>query len=199
MLMLASTQVLVAGPLLPPAPLVLRERLTPPTLTVVEALTMVMPAVGELKVTVHEPVPPAVVQLGAESVPGPEAMAKLIVVPSGALVYPPVPVLMFTWPVKVWLALISLVPSAAIETLASTQVLVAGPLLPPAPLVLRERLTPPTLTVVEALTMVMPAVAEVSVTVHEPVPPAVVQLGAESVPGPEAMAKLIVVPSGALT
>src|SRR6185503_17057612 len=168
MLMLASTQVLVAGPLLPPAPLVLRERLTPPTLTVVEALTMVMPAVGELKVTVHEPVPPAVVQLGAESVPGPEAMAKLIVVPSGALVYPPVPVLTLTWPVKVWLALISLVPSAAIETLASTQVLVAGPLLPADPLVVRLRLTPPTRRVARALTEEMPAVGELMVSVQVP-------------------------------
>ena len=72
-------------------------------------------------------------------------------------------------------------------------------LLPPDPLVVRLRLTPPTLMVVEALTLVMPAVAEVSVTEHEPVPPVVAQLGAESVPGPLAMAKPIVVPSGALT
>src|SRR5712692_8776566 len=106
---------------------------------------------------------------------------------------------MFTCPVKVCVALISLVPSGLIEMFASTQVLVAGPLLPAEPLVVRLSGTPPTVTVVEAFTTVTPATAEVSVVVQEPVAKSVRQLADPSEPGPLKIEKVIVVPAGAFT
>ena len=64
-----------------------------------------------------------------------------------------------------------------ISILASTQFLVAGPELPAAPSVVRSNRTPLTsISLTEALTIVVPTTAELSVTEHEPVPPAVKQL-----------------------
>src|SRR6185436_16571702 len=83
-----------------------RWRTRPPTMTSVLALIVVVPAVGELITTVHEPVPPDVVhELGPTNVAvAPPALLSenVIVVPSGALTNPPVPVFTFTWPVSVW-------------------------------------------------------------------------------------------------
>src|SRR5215471_19935667 len=76
---------------------------TPLTVTVVEAWIVVVPAVGELIVTVHEPVVPTVVQLDgptkvavappafvSENVINVPAGALLNVVPSGATLTCPV-------------------------------------------------------------------------------------------------------------
>ena len=88
----ALTQVLTAGPELAPAPSVLRVSDTPATETVVCALTVEVPVVGELMVVVHDPVPPAVVQLvggfGAEVAPLASTVVKVMTVPSGALTKP---------------------------------------------------------------------------------------------------------------
>src|SRR5690348_10497028 len=87
-----AIQIFVAGPEFAPTPFVVRVSETPPTLTVVLALTVVVPAVGELITTVHAPVPPMVVQ-----VDGPTKVAvappafdseKEITVPSGAFTNP---------------------------------------------------------------------------------------------------------------
>ena len=67
------------------------------------ALTTVVPDVVDVICTVHEPVPPAVVQVFTPptNVPGPLTFVKVISVPSGALTKPP-PAFTFTWPVSVW-------------------------------------------------------------------------------------------------
>jgi hypothetical protein len=80
----ASTQVFVSGPEFPPLPSVRRFNVALPTVSVDDAFTTVTPVTAELSTTEHDPVPPDVVQLGALSEPGPLAIAKLIVVPSGA-------------------------------------------------------------------------------------------------------------------
>ena len=77
---------------------------TPATVTFVVAWIVVVPIVGELITTVHDPVPPDVVQLDgpwkvADAPPAFDSV-KLIVVPSGAFTNP-VPGLMFTCPVRV--------------------------------------------------------------------------------------------------
>ena len=75
---------------------------TPPTVTVVWALTVVTPVIAEDSPIVQEPVPPAVVHgFVVVNAPGPLSIVKLIVVPSGAFTKPPVPVLTFTCAVKV--------------------------------------------------------------------------------------------------
>ncbi len=67
------------------------------------ALIVVVPVADELITAEHEPVPPNVVQLLAPTkLPGPETIAKVIVVPLGAFTHPPVPVLTLTCPVSVW-------------------------------------------------------------------------------------------------
>ena len=58
---LALTQVLIAGPELPPVPLVARVSDTPPTVSVVWAVTVEVPVAGDVIVVVHDR-PPVVVQ-----------------------------------------------------------------------------------------------------------------------------------------
>ena len=99
--MVASTNVFMAGPELRAMPSVSRCRRKPITLTSVVALTTVVPAVEETRVTEHDPVPPEVVQLEALRVPGPLTLTNLMTVPSFALTNPE-PELTFTWPVRVW-------------------------------------------------------------------------------------------------
>ena len=99
--MVASTNVFMAGPELRAMPSVSRCRRKPITLTSVVALTTVVPAVEEMRVTEHDPVPPEVVQLEALRVPGPLTLTNLMTVPSFALTNPE-PELTFTWPVRVW-------------------------------------------------------------------------------------------------
>ena len=106
----ALTQVLTAGPELAPVPSVLRVRMTPlGVVKVVWADTVEVPVVGELMVVVHDPVPPAVVQLvgglGVEVAPLASTVVKVMTVPSGAFWKPaPSPRSALTWAVKVWLA-----------------------------------------------------------------------------------------------
>ena len=162
----------------------------------------VVPAVAEVITTVQDPVPPEVVQVdGPTKLPGPDAIAKLITVPSGAFTKPPTPVLTFTCPVSVWFVPTGFEALAGlIWMFASTQFFVAFPELPFAPSVSRCSRTPLTVTSVAACTTVTPGVADVITTVQEPVPPDVVQLvGPTNEPGPDTMVKLITVPSGAFT
>src|SRR3954451_9967354 len=66
--------------------------------------------------------------------------------------------------------------------------------------VVRVRLRPPTLTVVVPRTTVVPVVAEVIVTVQEPVVPTVVHVGEPTnEPGPDWMLAVTLVPAGAFT
>src|SRR5690242_16199919 len=94
-----AIQIFVAGPEFAPTPFVVRVNDTPPTDSVVLALTVVVPAVGELITTVHEPVPPAVVQVDGPTnvADAPPALLseKEITVPSGAFTNP-VPEFTFT-------------------------------------------------------------------------------------------------------
>src|SRR4051794_11705137 len=93
-------QTLVASALSPAfASPVARVSETPRTDTFVDAWIDVDPAVGELVVTVQEPVPPAVVQLddptNVAEAPPEFVSEKLITVPSGAFAEP-VPSFTFT-------------------------------------------------------------------------------------------------------
>ena len=69
--------------------------MTPAIFTVVSAWTVVEPGTAESRSTVQEPVARIVTQLAALSDPTPLRMAKLIVVPTGALTNPE-PSLTFT-------------------------------------------------------------------------------------------------------
>src|SRR5206468_1277844 len=137
----AVTQIFCDGPLLPALPLVVGFRVSPPTTTLVEALITVVRVTLEVSVIVHDPVPPDVVHVALLRLPGPLAMLNVIVVPSGVLASP-LPMSTFTWPVRVWVALISFVAVAGlIWMLAFTQVFCADPLLPDRPSVVRFRVT----------------------------------------------------------
>jgi hypothetical protein len=62
----------------------------------VAAFTTVIPAVDEVNVTWQLPVTPTVKHEAALKLPGPLTFVKLIVVPAGALTYPPEPVFTLT-------------------------------------------------------------------------------------------------------
>src|SRR5262249_39307024 len=99
----ASTQVFCASAPSPARPSPLdRVNETPPTETVVESRTTVVPAEDEVICTVHEPVPPLVVQLltPPTTLPGPDRIVKLIVVPSVPFTKPD-PSFTFTCPSRV--------------------------------------------------------------------------------------------------
>src|SRR5713226_7052960 len=199
--MLASSQFFWALALSPTlASPVARLRVTPLSTTLVEAFTTVTPGVAEVRVTEQLPVASRVAQVGLLRPPGPLTMLKLMVVPAAALAKP-VPSLTLTWPVRVWVAPISLkAVSGEIWMLASSQFFWALGLSPTwlSP-VDRLRVTPFTTTVVEALITVVPTVAEVRVTEQLPVASRVAQVGLLRLPGPLTMLKLMVVPAAALT
>jgi hypothetical protein len=138
----------------------------------VDALMDVDPVVGELITTVQEPVPPAVVQvLGPTNVdvaPFEFVTEKLMTVPSGAFTKPaPEPSFTFTCPVRVWFVPISFAAvGGVIWMLASTNVLTAGPELPPVPLVVTVIDAPLMFSVEVAVPVTFPAVGEVKVIVH---------------------------------
>jgi hypothetical protein len=166
----AFTHVFTAGPESPPVPFVVRVSETPPTDTVVLALTTVIPVTAEVSVIVQLPVPPAVVHgFGAPSVPGPEAIEKVICVPSGAGTKPP-PGFTFTCAVNVCVAPTRFVPFGVIWMFASTHVLLALPDPPDAVFcavpVVRVTTTPLTGMSDVAETTVVPGVEEVIVTVQ---------------------------------
>src|SRR6266540_264887 len=199
--MLASTHVLTAFALSPTcASPVARLSTNPPTVTAVEALSVVTPAVAEVSDTEHSPVVPTVLQLAGVRMPGPLTMLKLIVVPAGAFAKPE-PSFTFTCPVNEWGVPISFVGvNGEIWMFASTHVVCALALSPAfASPVSRCKTTPRTVTSVLAWTVVTPAVDDVNVTVHVPVVPTVLQLAGVRVPGPLSLVKLIVVPAGAST
>src|SRR5262249_20662941 len=155
---------------------------------------------AEVRLTEQEPVPPAVVQLAGLTEPGPLTTVKLITVPSGAFTKP-LPSFTFTCAVNVCGVPTSFVAvNGEIWMFASTQLLAAFALSPafPSP-VERVSGTPPTEPIVDAFSVATPAVEEVRLTEHEPVPPAVVQLAGLTEPGPVTTVKLIVVPFGAVT
>jgi hypothetical protein len=69
-----------------------RVSVTPPTLSVVVAWIVVVPAVGELIVTVQSPVVPTVVHwFEPTNAPGPAWIEPVQLVPAGAFVKPPDP------------------------------------------------------------------------------------------------------------
>jgi hypothetical protein len=105
---------------LAPTPFVVRDRDTPRTPTTVEALTTVTPVAEDDRVTEQLPEVPTVVQLVAESEPGPLTMANVIGVPSGAADATVDPENTSTWPVTVWGSPTTLTPSRATEMAAST-------------------------------------------------------------------------------
>src|SRR5438445_460251 len=144
MAMLASTNVLVAGPEPPgPAPMpsvagsVSRVMLTPPTVMVIDALPTTLPLLGLENVTLHAPAtvpaPEQVLLLMLKAEPLVLASETVGLVPSGTFTKPfPSPAFCLAVTVKVWLWPTSLTPLGAMVMKASTNVLFAGPE-PPGP------------------------------------------------------------------
>ena len=166
---MASAHSFVAGPELPPVPFVVRVSETPPTESVVLALTTVVPAVVFVSVIVQLPVPPDVVHgFGVPSVPGPDAIEKVICVPSGAFAVPPLPLSTFTCAVKVWVAPTGFVAvSGEIWMFASTNVFTASDEFPFWPFVCTVTWTPPANVIVDvACPVTFPADGELNVIVH---------------------------------
>ena len=91
-------------------------------------------------------------------------------VPAGALAKLPPPALTLTWMVRVWSVPIGLAAVwGVIWMFASTNVLTAGPLLPPVPLVVTVKgVGVPSDPVQLALPVTLPGVGEVKVIVHWP-------------------------------
>jgi hypothetical protein len=149
---------------------------TPPTLTVVVAWIVVVPVVGELITTVHEPgATPFVVQLlgptNVADAPPAFDSENVITVPAGAFTYPaPSPALTFTCPVSVWVVPIGLVAvGGLIWMFASTNVFTASTEFPFVPSVATVTWTPPAnVNVAVACPVTFPAVGEVKVIVHWP-------------------------------
>src|SRR5690348_2196575 len=95
----AIQSLFASGPSPACASLLERVRDTPSTDTVVVSRITVVPGVGEVIATVHDPVPPEVVQVFTlpTKPPGPDTIEKLITVPSGAFTRPaPFPLSTFT-------------------------------------------------------------------------------------------------------
>jgi hypothetical protein len=137
--------------------------------TVVWAVTAVVPVADELIVVVH--VPPLVTQpaggLGVETAPSESTLVKVTAVPFGARTSPS-PGSTQTVAVKVCESPTSFVSSGVIAIRASTHVFSAGSELAPVPSVLRESARPLTVTVVWAVTSVVPVVVELIVVVQLP-------------------------------
>jgi len=166
------------------------------------------PGVWEVKVIVHEPVPfvfaPAAVHVpvGAVWTAPFESVNVTSTCSPVAGTNVPVPVSFSSVTVNVCETPISFVADGAIEIRAFSQVLFAFALSPAcASPVARVSETPPTVTVVAALTAVVPVVVEVICTVHEPLPFVVVQVFTPltKLPGPLTLVNVIVVPVGAFT
>ena len=127
------------------------------------------PVVAEVRSTVQLPVAPVVRQDGAESVPGPESLVKVISVPAGAFWKPPLPSFTFTWAVKVCVWPTTFVAvGGVIWMLASTNVLIASPEFWPTPSVWTLTGRPATVSVEDACPSTLPAVAELNMIVHWP-------------------------------
>ena len=122
----------------------------------------------------HEPVVPTVVQVfgPTKAAVAPPAFVRLALtaVPAGAFAKLPPPVLTLTWIVSVWSVPIGLLAVwGVIWMFASTNVLTAGPLLPPVPLVVTVKVAACRADPVQlALPVTLPGVGEVKVIVHWP-------------------------------
>src|SRR5262245_46609368 len=211
--MFASTQFFAASPLFGATPSAWTCSVTPDTTGSDAAWIDVVPGVGELITTVHEPVAPTVEQLAgptkAAVAPFAFVSVKLITVPAGAFVKFTPSIETFTCPVSVWFVPTSFDACNGLIWMFACgfcQILFAFGLSPgrPSPVAL-VRSTPPTSTVVAALMSVLPAVGELIVTVQDPVPPAVVQVfapaGTKTAEAPALFVSenVITVPSGAFT
>src|SRR5438093_523116 len=83
--------------------------------------------------------------------------------------------------------------------LASTKVFCAGSLLPALPFIVIFTLSLHDAPPIEALITVVPVTLEVSVVVHEPVPPDVVHVALLRLPGPLAMVERMGIPLDSCT
>src|SRR4051812_9958207 len=111
----SSAQSLVAGPEFAPVPFVCLVSETPPTETVVCAVTTVVPVTFDTRLIVQLPPAPTVQGFADVNAPGPESIEKLICVPLGAFTNPfPSPALMLTCPVNVWVLPTGFVPLGVI-------------------------------------------------------------------------------------
>jgi hypothetical protein len=150
----------------------------PFTTTVVDALSVVVPAVADVIVTVHEPVPPDVVQFCAVGVPGPLVIVTVHTVPSGALLKVTPSGDTLTWQVSTWFvptAFVAVAGDSWMFASGCNQIFCAFPLPPDAVLaavpVVRVIVTPFTGMSDVAWTTVVPATFEVIVTVQLAVAP----------------------------
>ena len=135
---------------------------------------MTVPPVADVNVTAKWPaasVVPVNGPAGLAAAPLLFVSVTVTVSPAAGTKPAPSPASLSRVTVKVCGALISLKALGVIEIRAFTQVLTAGPELPPVPLVVRVSDTPPTVRVVWAVTVDTPVVGDVIVVVHEPVPP----------------------------
>ena len=124
-----------------------------PIVTVDDAWPVTLPVVAELNVTWNWPaafVVPVNGPAGFAAAPFELVSVTVTVSPAAATKPAPLPVSFSSVTVNVCGWPTRLVASGVIEILALTQVLIAGPEFGATPLVVRVRLTPPTLTVVDA-------------------------------------------------
>jgi hypothetical protein len=172
--------------------------------SVAVACALTWPGVGDENVIVHWPLAsvfapaPVHVPLAAEWTAPLESVSVKATCSPAAGTNVPAPLSFESVTVKVCGLPTSLVADGPIVMLAAAQAFDASALSPafPSPLS-RCRVMPPTVTLVLALIVVVPVVVDLITTVHEPVPPLVVQLfGPTNAPGPETIAKMIVVPFG---
>jgi hypothetical protein len=205
----ASTNVFTASPEFGDTPSVATVNAAEPaTDNVDDACPVTLPAEFDVNTIVHSPdafvfAPALSHELAAafstEAAPLESANEKSTCSPAAATNVP-VPVSFSNVTVNVCGAPTSFVASGAIAIFAFTNVFVAEPEFAPTPSVFRVNETPPTASVACALTVATPVTAELNVTWHEPVPPAVVHGFADvNAPGPLSFVKLICVPFGALT
>src|SRR6266545_3966931 len=204
--MFASTKVAMASFELPAMPFVATVIAAPPTASVADACPVTVPAVLDVNVIVHCPLAsvfaPALVQVPVGAVwAAPLASVSVTATcsPDAGTNVPFVSLSSVT--VNVCDVPTSCVSFGTIVIFALAHSFVASMLSPALPSFdSRCSATPPTLTSVAAQTFVVPVVAELIVTVQEPVPPDVLQVaGPMKPPGPETIEKLIVVPFGAFT
>src|SRR5262245_12823305 len=171
--MFASTQTFCAGPELPAWPFVVRVNVMPFTTTVVDAFSVVVPAVADVIVTVHDPVPPDVVQFCVVGVPGPLVIVTVQTVPFGALLNVTPSGDTLTWQVSTWFVPTAFVAVAGVSWMFASgcsHTFDAFPLPPEAVFaavpVVRVIVTPLTGMFDVACTTVVPATLEVIVTVQ---------------------------------
>ena len=174
----ASTNVFVAGPLLSPVASVVRVRESPPSTTVPVALPTTWPAVADVNVTSNSPdtfVRPSIGPPGTGTAPfwpesdtvtsAPVNRSNVPISPSRSLFVPSSTHIVVT---NVWSSPTSFVASGSIVIFASTNVFSAAPLLFARPSVKRATVTLLTSAVAKAVPMTCPVVGDVKVTPNSP-------------------------------